>query len=76
MELDTGASLTIRSENTLKHYLPKLKIQASTVILKAYTNLQLKVLGQAHVKVTYKTQEVDAPLIVVVGDGSTLLGRN
>ena len=33
-------------------------------------------LGQAQVKVTYKTQEIEAPLIVVAGDGPTLFGRN
>ena len=27
-------------------------------------------------KVTYKTQEVEAPLIIVAGDGPTLFGRN
>ena len=34
MELDTGASLTIMSESTLKQKLPNLKLQASTVMLK------------------------------------------
>ena len=76
MELDTGASLTIMSESTLKQKLPNLKLQASTVMLKTYSGEQLKVLGQAQVKVTYKTQEVEAPLIVVAGDGPTLFGRN
>ena len=76
MELDTGASLTIMSESTLKQKLPNLKLQASTVMLKTYSGEQLKVLGQAQVKVTYKTQEVEVPLIVVAGDGPTLFGRN
>ena len=62
MELDTGASLTIMSENTLKQKLPNVKLQPSTVILKTYSGEQLKVLGQAQVKVTYKAQEVTAPL--------------
>ena len=47
MELDTGASLTIMSESTLKQKLPNLKLQASTVMLKTYLGEQLKVLGQA-----------------------------
>ena len=76
MELDTGASLTIMSENTLKQKLPNVKLQPSTVILKTYSGEQLKVLGQAQVKVTYKAQEVTAPLIVVAGEGPILFGRN
>ena len=76
MELDTGASLTIMSENTLKQKLPNLQLQSSEVILKTYSGEQLKVLGQEQVKVTYKAQEVSAPLIVVAGEGPTLFGRN
>ena len=53
-----------------------MKLQPSTVILKTYSGEQLKVLGQAQVKVTYKAQEVTAPLIVVAGEGPTLFGRN
>ena len=76
MELNTGASLTIMSEKTLKQKLPHLELQPSAIILKTYSGEQLKVLGQAQVKVTYKTQEVEAPLIVVAGEGPTLFGRN
>ena len=61
-------------ESTLKQKLPNLKVQASTVMLKTYSVEQLKVLGQAQVKVTYKTQEVQVLLIVVAGDGPTLFG--
>ena len=76
VELDTGASLTIMSENTLKQKLPNIQLQSSEVILKTYSGEQLKVLGQAQVKVTYKAQEVSAPLIVVAGESPTLFGRN
>ena len=74
MELDTGTSLTIMSEKTLKHKLPHLELQPSAVILKRYSGEQLTVLGQAQVKVAYKNQEIEAPLIVA-GDGPTLFGR-
>ena len=76
MELDTGASLTIMSEKIQQKKLPNLELQPSTVTLKTYSGEQLKVLGQAQVKVIYKTQEVDAPLVVVAGEGPTLFGRN
>ena len=45
MEFDTGASLTIMSEKTLKQKLPHLELQPSAVILKTYSGEQLKVLG-------------------------------
>ena len=61
------------SEKTLKHKLPHLELH---VILKTYSGEQLTVLGQAQVKVAYKNQEIEAPLIVVAGDGPTLFGRN
>ena len=76
MELDTGASLTIMSEKTFKHRLPHLELQPSAVILKTYSGEQLTVLGQAQVKVAYKNQEIEAPLIVLAGDDPTLFGRN
>ena len=78
MELDTGASLTIMSQKTLQqqHKLPHLELQPSAVILKTYSGEQLKVLGQVQVKVTYKNQEIEAPLLVVASDGPTLFGRN
>ena len=76
MELDTGASLTIMSEKIQQKKLPNLELQPSTVTLKTYSGEQLKVLGQAQVKVIYKTQKVDAPLVVVAGEGPTLFGRN
>ena len=76
MELDTGASLTIMSEKIQQKKLPHLELQPSAVTLTTYSGEQLKVLGQAQVKVVYKTQEVEAPLIVVAGEGPTLFGRN
>ena len=75
MELDTGASLTIMSEK-IQQKMPNLELQPSIVTLKTYSGEQLKVLGQAQVKVIYKTQEVDPLLVVVAGEGPTLFGRN
>ena len=76
MEVDTGASVSIISEKTWKQKLPKLKLQESTVLLKAYTGQPIKIAGQAKVDVTYGEQEANMPLIIVEGEGPSLFGRN
>ena len=78
MELDTGASLSI-----IKHFVPCGPFRQgqsckhhSSVKLHTYTKEAIKVLGSITVKVTYKTQAKDLPLLVVAGEGPSLLGRN
>ena len=51
MELDTGVSLTIMSEKIQQKKLPQIELQPSAVTLTTYSGEQLKVLGQAQVKV-------------------------
>lgn len=78
MELDTGASLSILSEKTfcsLWSTQARPKLQTSSVKLHTYTKEAIKVLGSITVKVTYKTQMKDLPLLVVAGEGPSLLGR-
>ena len=79
MELDTGASLSIISEKTFCALWPlqaRPKLQTSSVKLHTYTKEAIKVLGSITVKVAYKTQIKDLPLLVVAGEGPSLLGRN
>ena len=76
MTLDTGASVTIISTATWKEQLPNLKLQHSNMLLKTYTGEPLKLQGEAKVTVYYKGQTVKLPLVVVKGDGPSLLGRN
>ena len=79
MELDTGASLSIISEKTFCALWPlqaRPKLQTSSVKLHTYTKEAIKVLGSITVKVAYKTQVKDLPLLVVAGEGPSLLGRN
>ena len=56
------------------------KLQTSSVKLHTYTKEAIRVLGSITVKVTYKTQAKDLPLLVVAGElsleGPNLLGRN
>ena len=77
MELDTGASLSIISETTyssLSHTLPQLS--QSKVTLSTYTGEKITPLGSMDVQVQYQGQEVSLPLLVVPGNGPSLLGRN
>ena len=73
MELDTGAAFTIISERTCKTELPLLKCP---IWLKTYTDERIAVLGQLNVHVSYGDQRAPLVLLIVAGDGPTLLGRN
>ena len=76
MELDTGASISIISEETWRTRLPKVKLEQSKIILKTYTGEPMKVLRETEVSVKYNNQEAKLPLVVVKGRGPSLLGRN
>ena len=78
MEVDTGASVSVASETSLKTSLgvDKLDLQPSEVSLRTYTGESLPVLGTLEVRVGYGTQEVTLPLVVVQGEGPSLFGRN
>ena len=76
MELDTGAAYTIISEQSRKTHFPELKLRPSSVRLKTYTDEKIDVLGQLHVHVKYGDQDAPLVLLVVGGDGPSLLGRN
>ena len=78
MEVDTGASLLI-SEATYQNLwepdtLPEL--QQTSVKLRTYTGEEISVLGGINVKVQTQGQEAHLPLLVVKGDGPSLLGRD
>ena len=75
-EVDTGASLSLISEETYKEFLPNMSLQDTTVNLKTYTGTSLKVLGIMHVTVSYGQQSVKLPLLIIEGTGATLMGRN
>ena len=76
LEIDTGASLTLVSERTLRDNLPDLKLSPSEISLRSYSGESIPVLGSVNVTVKYSNQEASLPLIVVKGDGPSLLGRN
>ena len=59
MEIDTGASLSIMSEQTKQQKFPNLEVKLSLVVLKTYTGEQLTVLGQMEVDLYYKVRKHD-----------------
>ena len=79
MELDTGATLSLISENTYKKIFPvetAPHILNSKAQLKTYTGEVIKVLGAIEVEVTHNEQKKQMNLLVVAGDGPSLLGRD
>ena len=79
MEIDTGASVSLISEQTFqtlwtKKHAPGLR--RPEVQLRTYSGERLRVLGELDVKVRYGNQVAVLPLIVVRGEGPSLLGRN
>ena len=76
MEIDTGAALSIISEETKKTVFPNEPLHDSSIILKTYTGEQIRVMGQLNLRVTYEGQAQPLVLLVVEGDGPSLFGRN
>ena len=78
MEVDTGASVSLISEATYKQLwqdnCPKLN--RTTVKLRTYSGEMLVVLGSITVDINYRSQEAQLPLLVVAGNGPSLLGKN
>jgi len=77
MELDTGAAVSVISEQTYKTVLlQQPPLQVSELLLRTYTGERLTVLGKVNVRVRYGEQIVDLPVIVVSGSGPNLMGRD
>ena len=76
MELDTGAAVSLISEETWRSRLHKIPLKGTDVRLRMYTGESIDVLGEAVVTVVYGEQEAKLPILVVPGNGPSLLGRN
>ena len=76
MEIDTGAEVSVISEDTRQAIFPELQPTKSNVLLKTYTNEVMSVVGELQVKVQYGEQTENLKLIVVSGRGPSLLGRD
>ncbi len=79
MEVDTGASMSIISEQSYHQVFPagqRPQQQSTRIRLCTYTGEVIKVLGVINVSVNYNSQRATLPLLVVSGDGPSLLGRD
>ena len=76
MELDAGAGVNLISEKTWANKLNRPDLQHSPSGLQSYPNKPLDVMGSCTVKVKIHGKTNMLPLVVVRGDGISLLGRN
>ena len=76
MEVDTGAALSLVSEETFKSHWPNADLQKTNLNLRTYTGERVSVLGNFNVEVDYNASMFNLPLLVVKGSGPSLLGRN
>ena len=76
MEVDTGASLSIISEQTYHSLIKAPALLPTQARLRTYTGEPLPVLGLITVLVHHNNQQKILPLLVVKGGGPSLLGRD
>ena len=79
MEIDTGASVLVVGEKTLKTIQKgetTLELQQTSVRLQTYTGETITVLGSVVIPVEHNGQTRTLPLIVTEGSGPSLLGRD
>ena len=76
MEVDTGADISIISEDTQRTLFPTQKVYKSDLVLKTYTGEPIRIIGNLHVRVQYGDQFAKLVLVVVEGSGPSLLGRS
>ena len=76
MEVDTGAAFSVISEATRQAVFPNQTLHPSNLVLKTYTDECMKVKGTLNMRVTYGDQKQKLVLVVVEGNGPSLLGRN
>ncbi|ETW98967.1 MAG: hypothetical protein ETSY2_41820 [Candidatus Entotheonella gemina] len=80
MEIDTGSALTLISQTTFSALWPQEKsphLESTSIRLRTYSGEELRVVGRAVVRVRCGGQvEEDLGLVVVGGEGPSLLGRD
>lgn len=76
MEIDTGAAVSVISENLYKRRFKKEKLMPSNCVLRTYSKQSLRLMGSIFVKVKCNGNARILPLLVVKGNGPALLGRD
>ena len=74
MELDTGATLSVMSEEMWKEACPTATLQQSSARLSTYAGEPQTVLSKAMVDVEYESQTEKLPLQIIKGSGPSLFG--
>ena len=69
MEVDTGAAVSLISEEVMRWQFPSAKLQPSTAILRTYTGQTKDVVGELLVNMQYR-QQSPKKLNLVVAQGS------
>ncbi len=75
MEVDTGAFKTIVSKGVFRSIWRNRKLQHSNIKLRTYLKELIVEIGGLNVQVEHNDQVAQLTLLVVKGDGPTLLGR-
>ena len=76
MEVDTGASFSVISVATRQRMFSNETLHPSDLVLKTYTDESMKVRGTLNMQVKYGDQKERLVLVVVEGNGPSLLGRS
>ena len=76
MEIDTGATFSLISESTQKRLWPHKKLLPATIKLKTYTGEPLAVHGSMLAWVQHGKSRAQLSLLVVKGEGPSLIGRD
>ena len=78
MEVDTRAAVSLISDAAFKSLWPEASrppLHSSSVLLRTYTGEQLTLVGQVSVNVSYGGKCHRLPLLIVLGNGPSLLAR-
>ena len=76
MEVDTGAGVSLVSETTFRRLWPHKTWKSSSVRLRNYSGELVPVWGAVDVEVLFKGRKWSFELLVVKGNGASLMGRS
>ena len=76
MQIDTGASVSLISQETQKCLSPTAALAKPEIQLRTYTSDPITVVGQMSVEVKYKEYEGRHMLYIVEDNGPALVGRD
>ena len=75
MEVDTGAAVSVMSQQQQRKLFPQAWLHPSQVVLRTYTTEKAAVVGVLPVHVVYEGQEHNLSLVIVQGNGPALFGQ-